>query len=390
MNASRVHRVREIGIPRGSICCPGGIIHARIFDKSMTCFGCATENPQQAFCGACGAPLPLADFLAKNVKDQITASTRDRNVVETESAIRVFEKVFGWVKIFGTTAAILLTLVGLGIAWKVTDFQSGVEQAKQMVLGAAKTSREEIASASRRTLDEVNGTSSSARSAISAASATAGNESKNFSRIAGQTKAQMLLETLTFRQEVTDARAQLQVANKLQPEMAAMREELSRATRDIKAQQQVLASSEEFAKTIFASHTTELFRMTEPHTERYAILPPPTGGNRTVVFIVLKAAPIAQTIQVQWHLYAQPADSFFNIHNLIVFMWGDPPGNLKTQELSVAYFPDKSDKELIHSLSMKDGRAFADRELLPKFNQPDPDFKGNKWLAVKGNAIVMR
>jgi hypothetical protein len=53
---------------------------------------------------------------------------------------------------------------------------------------------------------------------------------------------------------------------------------------------------------------------------------------------------------------------------------------LEQKPLTVSYFADQSDKELIKSLTMKDGRVFADGEPLPKFGQADPDFKGDKWI----------
>jgi hypothetical protein len=54
--------------------------------------------------------------------------------------------------------------------------------------------------------------------------------------------------------------------------------------------------------------------------------------------------------------------------------------------LSVSYFPDKEDETIIQSLSVRDGRVFADGEPLPKFNQPDLEFKGNKWFDEHFNA----
>jgi hypothetical protein len=68
--------------------------------------------------------------------------------------------------------------------------------------------------------------------------------------------------------------------------------------------------------------------------------------------------------------------------NVVIFLWGDSPDNLKTQQLSTSYFPNKSDKDIIHSLSEHDGRVFADDQPLAKYNQVDPDFKGNKWMPL--------
>ena len=44
--------------------------------------------------------------------------------------------------------------------------------------------------------------------------------------------------------------------------------------------------------------------------------------------------------------------------------------------LAVSYFPDKSDKEIIKALTIRDGRVYADDQPMPKFGQADPDFKG--------------
>jgi hypothetical protein len=65
-----------------------------------------------------------------------------------------------------------------------------------------------------------------------------------------------------------------------------------------------------------------------------------------------------------------------------VFFWGDPPANLEQKPLSVSFFPDTSDKNTIRSLSEHDGRIFADDQPLPKFGEPDPDFRGNKWMPL--------
>jgi hypothetical protein len=50
--------------------------------------------------------------------------------------------------------------------------------------------------------------------------------------------------------------------------------------------------------------------------------------------------------------------------------------------LSISLFPDTSDKALIKALTVQDGRVFADGEPLPKFNVPDPDYKGSKFSPI--------
>lgn len=99
--------------------------------------------------------------------------------------------------------------------------------------------------------------------------------------------------------------------------------------------------------------------------------------------------PIQGTLQLQQQVAVQPPDSYFNIHNLVVFFWGDPASGLEQKPLTVSYFPDKSDADKIHTLSDHDGRLFADDQPLPKFDRPDPDFKGNKWMKVEGGEVTL-
>jgi hypothetical protein len=104
-----------------------------------------------------------------------------------------------------------------------------------------------------------------------------------------------------------------------------------------------------------------------------------------VVYLLLQSAPIPETIELKYGVFAQQQNTQFNVKNLVVFFWGESPDNLKSQQISVSYFPDKSDKDIIRSLSERDGRVLADDQPLPKFNQPDPDFKGNKWMTTQAD-----
>ena len=201
-----------------------------------------------------------------------------------------------------------------------------------------------------------------------------------------QTQADISRQTAFFQNDLEGSRAQLQAASKMQPEMDDMRKRLADATSAIQAQQKVISSSEEFAKSIFSSHVVQFFHIGKP-SNHYAVIPPAKSGNKTVVFLLLQSVPIPATLQLQWHVFAQPQDSYFSLQNLVIFFWADPPERLETQELNVAYFPDKSDKDLIHSLSEHDGRVFADDQPLPKFTSEDTDFKGNKWMTVEGGGF---
>jgi hypothetical protein len=38
---------------------------------------------------------------------------------------------------------------------------------------------------------------------------------------------------------------------------------------------------------------------------------------------------------------------------------------------------------------MHDGRVFADDQALPKFGEPDPDFKGSQFFPVQMNTPIL-
>jgi hypothetical protein len=213
-------------------------------------------------------------------------------------------------------------------------------------------------------------------------------QSEELRKTATQAKSEMSREATSLRADVQSSRSELQAANKLTPEIEGLRTQLAKANSDIRAQQKLLSSSQDFVKGVFSSHVTELFSFkltgglttTVNPQQHYVICPPTGGGNRTIVLMLLNATPIQNTLQLQQRVALQPFDSFSNIHNLVIFYWGDPPTGLASFPVTASYFPDKSDTELIHSLTERDGRVFADDQPMPKLNQPDPDFKGNKWI----------
>jgi hypothetical protein len=334
------------------------------------CYECGNNSLDQAFCGACGSPLALNEYIAKKVGVQLAETIRDRDVLEMDSSIKVFKQAWGWIRLIFGIAVALLVLAGGGVIWKASDFWAGVDNAKRSVVDTATKS-----------VDEISAAREAGNASIAVAAADAVRQSQALRESASRAQTEISRDAAAVRADVEKSHVQLQAASKIQPEMEAMRKQLVQANSDIQAQQKVISSSEEFVKSVFSSHAEEIFNLGQPPKDRYAILPPLSKEVRnTVVLLLLQATPIQGTLQLQYHIYVQPPDSYFNIHNLVFFFWGDPAENLKQKALSVSYFPDKGDKEIIHSLSEHDGRMFADDQPLPKFGQADVDFKGNKWM----------
>ncbi len=350
---------------------------------SKQCYQCGNDSPDQAFCGVCGSPLALNDYISKKVKDQLTETIRDRDVLEMDSSIKVFKQAWEWIRLIIAIAVGLLVLTGGGILWKAADFRSGVDKAKQSVTDTARKSSDEIARSSSQSKQDISSSLEAGKATITTAASDAARQSQALKESTLHTQSEISKQTADLRRDIESSRLQLQAASKIQPEMEGLRKQLAQATSEIQAQQKVISSSEDFVKSVFSSHAVEIFNIGQSPTNRYAVVPPPTKEvKNTVVMLLLNSTPIQGTLQLQYYISVQPPYSYFNMHNLVFFFWGDPAENLKLQALSVSYFPDKADKEIIHSLSEHDGRVFADDQPLPKFFQPDPDFKGNKWMPI--------
>jgi|SRR5580692_1334562 hypothetical protein len=351
----------------------------------LKCYGCGKENPDQAFCGACGSPLGLNDYISTVVKEQVSHSIRDRDVLEMDSSINVFNKAWSWIRLIFGIAVTLLIFAGLGIFWKASDFWTAVGTAKQSVVDSASGSRADIIGVASKSKQDIATALAQGKTAIDTASNDAIHQSQDLKKVTVQSKADISNEINSFQSDLAGSRKQLQAADQLQPQMSDMQKQLAQAISDIQSQQKVISSSQDFVKGVFSSHVFEVFQIGQPPATRYAVVPPPPGTKVTTVLLLLQSVPIPSTLQLQFHIFAQPPNSYFTIKNLVIFGWSDPPEVLKTQQLSASYFPDSSDKDIIHSLSEHDGRIFADDQPLPKFNQVDPDFKGNKWMPVVQN-----
>src|SRR5262245_24582804 len=123
--------------------------------RLQQCYQCGQDNTDQTFCGACGSPLHLNDYVAKKVKDQLAETIQNRDVLERESSMKVFNQAWGWIKLFRGIAIGLLVLTGAGGVWKASDLWSGVEKAKQSVTDTAKKSSEEMAASSSQATKDI-------------------------------------------------------------------------------------------------------------------------------------------------------------------------------------------------------------------------------------------
>jgi hypothetical protein len=338
------------------------------------CHQCGQDNPDQPFCGQCGSALALKDYISEKVKEQLSA--RDKSIAETDSAIKVFERALGWMKTVAWIVAIPLVIFGaLGI-WKVSDFWSAVNSAERSVNDLSTSAKGQMQSAAQKATSDVQATVTQSRQTMASNLAEVKKESAGLhSTIIG-----MRQEATAITSNIDSAKTQLKSAESLKPQMEEMQKSLAGALVQVQKQQETISSSEAFVKDVFSSHRTNTFTVLAGTGPQVASIPAGPSGGNSVILLLLPDAPIPQTLQLQFKVFTQPANSYVTIHNLVIFFWGDPIGNIIGQQLTASYFPDKSDKEHISALSEKDGRIYADGEPLPYFNKADPDYKGNKWI----------
>jgi hypothetical protein len=350
------------------------------------CFGCEQENPDNlTFCGFCGSPLKLGDFLSRKVSEELSTAVRDRSVLETESSIKVFEKAWGWVKTVLSIAAVLVAILGAGIFWKASDLWSGVDKAKQSVEATANSSKQQIQQSTISSEQNIDAASKRATEASTRASTQVNKQATDAIQQTSHLKSELSQQANSVRTEAGHARTELEAVNQLRPQIASMQGQLTDAIGVVQAQQKTLSSSEEFVKQVFSSHMTRFFFFPKFVSPNAIVIPRQDKDKGiSVVYMLLPEEPIEETVQVQYKIFLQPRNTYFHIKNVVVFFWGDPPDNLKLEPLEISYFPDPSDKDIAHALSLRDGRVYADEEPLPKFSVADADFKGNRWMESNG------
>lgn len=369
------------------------------------CLQCEAENsPEQSFCGRCGAGLLLKDFVSQQVAKELAMAVRDRDMLETESAIRVFERAWGWARLvgrivgvtLGVAIAIIITLAGW-VGWREIDLAKTTEGAKQSVITTANSASDQIKQTSSVSVTDIQKAARNATEANRQSAEDAAHLSKGMEGAALQARAELRGEAASVRTEVSQTKAELDAINTLQPQFNEMRSHLAETTAELEAQRKTLSGSEEFVKQVFSTHVNYQFTFPKkwdaaaasdtlgtPVTVNLvnvkAIAHHTGGATSTVVYILVPYTPIDGTLQLQFQISVQPPQSYFYIHNLIVFFWGDAPEALGNYPLNVSFYPDKSDKELIKTISLQGQRVFADDQPMPMYRDDDPDFKGNKWI----------
>jgi hypothetical protein len=128
------------------------------------------------------------------VSDRLRDTLRDRDVLETESSIRVFERAWGWVKVVDGIATALLAIVGGGIWWKVSDLRKAVDNAEQLVNNTAVFTQTQIGFFFDQSLAGIRNATEQAKTASAQASAEAAHQTASLTKTASETRTQLKKE----------------------------------------------------------------------------------------------------------------------------------------------------------------------------------------------------
>lgn len=325
--------------------------------ETLKCHKCAKENALQRYCGSCGAPLSMDEYVALKVKDSLSDLDRGRGYLERDVAMRVFERVFTWVKISGIFFAIaLLPLGGFGI-YRLSSVFTAIEDAKTNIVSMAARTQDDLqrdGEEARNTLQQV---ASEAAQRIAKESETAAQSSHQFQSSVERARFDVLKGTADAQARVADLKLRIAGADALQQDVARMRAELQSATRDLREQQKLLENQSLFIKKVFSTYTTESFNLSR-NAQKYIALPRnPTGA---LVFVLLKEPPIAETVQMQYRFAVQPRGAYTILDNLVVLRWGEAIERLAAYDMVVSYFPDRSSKKQYSTLTTRDGNVYLD------------------------------
>lgn len=147
----------------------------------------------------------------------------------------------------------------------------------------------------------------------------------------------------------------------VQKDTQKMQGSLHDAQQALQKQQEKLSDLDQLLKSFYEARKTEAF---DTKTDSPSLVALKHDDTHSTIYIVLSSAPIPQTLDLQWHVFAQPKNSYFTYGNVVVFRWGQSLDSFRTQQLSVTYVPDPKQKPVWSKLSLKANRVMADNEPL--------------------------
>ncbi len=261
---------------------------------------------------------------------------KEQTVVDVETTEAIAERFQKWGKWFLVPATILLTILGVILALIGLRDYSDVHKAAQQAITTANVATK---TAEEATLKAQEAKKLAADTITSIREATSTMNSQF-------TSAKQLSEKVSGLESKTTT--QLETANKhVEDRVGELDRKVVDANKAIATQQEKLFSTNELVTAMFSKSQVETFQTNQGNNSKYAVVLLPfastsaqPGVPKAVVHMLLKNAPIFQTIQINFHIFVQPKSSYVVTGNDLMFFWGDAPDNVKQWPLEVSYVPD--------------------------------------------------
>jgi hypothetical protein len=326
----------------------------------MKCPQCESDNVDgKTFCSECGTLLnqQLGPLIRAQVEEYLHEHFRDRSVVEIETSEAVASRVLKWAKLFYAVpvAVLIIILALLGIS-DYSQFHKTVRRAT-----------DELTPKLNQAIGEADKATNKAQDAEAKSEAAINSIHNATAKMSAQLEAAQQLTNRVSGLESKNA-SQIVSANKhIESLVKELDTKVDDANKTIASQQAKLISTNELVTAMFSKGQVEYFQFTQDETPRsvlFAIPAQPGAPQKgAMIYMLLKSAPIYQTVQLNFRIYVQPKGSYHNVGNVLIFFWADPAANVKEFPLEVSYVPDPSYKGVVYSkLSMKDGHVFADAQ----------------------------
>jgi Sec-independent protein translocase protein TatA len=320
----------------------------------VKCPQCKADNAEgKNFCSDCGSLLTpqLKPLVRSQVEEYIQEHFKDQHIIEIETTERIATRLLKWARLYYAfpAAALVIILALFGIS-DYSHFHQTIQRATEELKPKLEQALNEADTATRKAQD-AEGKADAAVKSINAATAklnaqvaSAQQLSNRASGLESQTANQIAIAGKHVEERVTGLDKRVEAANK-----------------EIAIQQGKLTTTNELVTAMFSKGETETFQTAVGNTPSYVVYPFPGAPKGAIVFMLLKSAPIFQTVQLQFHIYTQPKNSYFLKGNVLKFIWGDPADKLKQYPLLVSYVPDPTYHGVVYSaLSIKDGHVVAD------------------------------
>jgi len=277
-----------------------------------------------------------------------------QELVDVTTTEAIAERFVKWGKWFLIPATILLTLLGLilGVVG-IRDVSSVHKAAQEAITESNKATKNAVDAQAKA--QEAEDKVVVAINAISEATKKMGAQLNAAQALSDNVSG---LEKKTASQ-ITDA------GKHVEGRLTELDNKVEEANKRIAEQQLKLTSTNELVTAMFSMGQVEHFPTAQGDTSTLVIVPLPAVQGQAqkgaLVFMLLRGAPIFQTVQINARIFVQPKSSYFVQANILRFFWGDPAENLKQYPLEVSYVPDLTyHGPTYKALSVKNGHVFAD------------------------------